>query len=294
MKYESVGRAIRATYRCEGRVIRGDVQTDCRAPNGARLEEDLARADRFGPCPGTNESVVGGAAFCTPFVREGGALTCRLAKLRAAEAKSIGKLRCYREGVRTGKPLDECFAAVEARFLAAFAQAERDGVCGDPFNGTAEAIERRVDQCVFLAAVPLSCGNGQIDPGEQCDGQPFCRPVVCQIFLPQCCQFGSPPNALCVATDVAIELCGDNGGSVGVGFCADAPCPGDPFPGCMVGACGDPPIADTRVCCLLGDTCQGSSVATTLGLRSALLACSTSGGTAALGTCGVDGSCIRD
>ncbi len=292
MKYKAVGRAIRAAYRCEGQVIRGTAQGNCRTPIVERLETDLTRADRFGPCPGG--VAAGAAAGCTPYLRAGGDLACRLAKLRAASRMSIGRLDCHRESVRTGAPLADCFARQAAKFLAAYAHAERpSGFCGDAFNGTAEQIEGRVDRCVSLAAVPLSCGNGELDPGEQCDGQPFCQPFACGINLPVCCQLPMPPEGACVATLPAVEVCMSLGGTLGVGFCPDNPCPGDSFPGCMIGVCADPPIPPTSACCQQGDTCKASSVASTLGLRSELLACATSGGTATLGTCGSDGRCVR-
>src|SRR5262245_32412795 len=38
------------------------------------------------------------------------------------------------------------------------------------------------------STVPLTCGNGVLDPGEECDGGPLCSPT-CRQRLESCCQY---------------------------------------------------------------------------------------------------------
>jgi len=284
LKFHAVIRAIQASHRCEADVIRGIAVTDCRAPLFVELAAEIARADGFGFCPGGRDEVTA-AVGCSPFLREGGSLRCRLAKLRAAGIAKVERVRCHRAGLKTGVPLDDCLARADARLREAVEQADRRGFCGDLFNGTFERIRDRVEQCATLTAVPLGCGNGVLDPGEDCDGQAFCRPRDCVIDLPRCCTFGFAGGAVCAATAPALELCGDFGGVLGIGFCSDIACPGDPFPGCRIGACTDLPIAPTEVCCQQGAACATSEASTQLQLREVLLACAGPGGTAALGSC---------
>lgn len=292
-KFEATARSVVGRYRCEIEARKGNLEfclagiTDV----GLRLAEAVAKADAVGPCPGTAYGLQSDAyTECIPYLND--VVSCDIARLEAAKRKAAGKLRCLARAARQdGQPDPACLADKEERFVRAFARiAER---C--PCPTCAENVESIIDRCVGLIAVVLSCGNGAIDPGEQCDGQSFCVSSHCQIeFDPRCCQFAAGTDPICVATAPALELCGNFGGTVVPGYCPDNPCPGDPFPGCQVGACEDPPIPPTTACCQQSAGCQEISTMSTLALRAAMVACVSGGGRNVIGGCGNDGQCVPD
>jgi hypothetical protein len=296
IKIDATARLIAARYRCEIlALVAPEVAPEfCLLVRpGKEHEAAVVRADSLGPCPGTGHALRSIAyTECVPYL---GDTACTVAQLRASRDKTVDLLRCRARGVRRGQPPDpDCVAAAEARFAAAFARAGLHGPCG----GDPAPIEVILDRCVDLLKVALTCGNGVIDEDEECDGQRFCSPPSsefgCQISDdPRCCQVGGT-GGVCVATPPALETCGEFGGTVVAGYCPDTPCPGDPFPGCTLGACSDPPIPPTVACCQQAAGCQDSTATTTLELRSAMKACSSSGGTNVIGSCAADGRCVRD
>ncbi len=292
-KLRAIVRAVEAHFECVAEE-EGSAVTDCLVAANTRLDAAVVEADAVGPCPGSSYDLISIAnSECIPFLSEVGDPDCTDAKLAAAGDKTVGKLRCRAHAIQAGGAVDPaCLAREERRFLAAFAAAERRAPCG----GAADAVEEIVDRCVGLFAVALTCGNGMIDPGEQCDSQRFCTVPDCRIGAPpQCCQVGTDPMAaVCVATPPALELCTEFGGRVLDGFCADAPCPGDPFPGCNLGACTDPSLPVTSACCQRDGTCHATTVTSTLALRNALLDCVAAGGQNVLGSCGSDGRCVAE
>src|SRR5262245_37261687 len=197
------------------------------------------------------------AEYCAMAVRgglpEAGPSKCEAARLKTAAKKAAGKLKCNAKAAATGVPVDGvCIHKAEAKYDAAFAKTTSCG--GDP-----NAVEMTVDQqCVSAVGadptggrtvgarcaswtsktstpplsggtttttVPLTCGNGILDPGEECDGGPLCSPT-CRQGLESCCQdegncrhapafslygfladYCGPPNYSAYAGDV----CGDDG-----------------------------------------------------------------------------------
>jgi hypothetical protein len=249
----------------------------------AGLEDALVRADAQGPCGGDHgflAELAQSRCFAVPSVFD----RCNAAKIRAVGKVAAGKVRCLGRNGGVVDPL--CFARREARYRAAFVRAEGKGPC----PGTPEHFAAIVDRCIDDFVIALACGNGRIDRGEQCDGQIFCTDRECRILSEiGCCQFGSPPSAICV--DEFPELCFASGLQVVPGFCEGAPLP-VACPDCKLGGCADPPIAPTSVCCDHGGTCEASSVATTVGLQNALLQCLGTSGQPVLGTCSPSGTCV--
>ena len=283
-KARAVARVIEREAAChaDNVLAGGTAGPACFADAATGLEDALVRADAHGPCGGDHRYLTELAQsrcirLLTVFDR------CNAAKIRAVGKLAASLVRCLGRHGGTVDPL--CFARREARFRAAFVRAEGHGPC----PGTPEYFKEGVDECIDDFVIALSCGNGRIDRGEQCDGQIFCTERECRIRSEiGCCQFGSPPSAICV--DEFPEMCFAAGLQVAPGFCAGLPWP-TACPDCKLGGCVDPPIADTSVCCDHGGTCDATSVATTVGLQNALLQCVGAGGQPVLGTCAPSGSC---
>jgi len=261
----------------------GTAGPDCFARAAIRLPDALERADRLGPCGGDHRYLGELAqsrciAVLSVFDR------CNADKIRATGDLAAGLVRCLGRSGGTVDP--ECVARRRARYLSAFVRAEQRGPC----PGAPEYFADIVDRCIADFAIALGCGNGRIDRGEECDGQIFCTARECRIRTEiACCQFGTPPNAVCA--DVFPEMCFAGGFQTAPGFCAGAPAP-DFCTGCRFGGCADPPIAETSVCCEQAAACQATTVATTVGLATELHQCVQNGGQPFLGSCGPGGRCV--
>jgi hypothetical protein len=144
------------------------------------------------------------------------------------------------------------------------------------------------------------CGNGVIDPGEMCDGEPFCT-AGCVIDIYACCASTGPDG--CAAECQSLVgmgcsiICGANPIQIGRHAVLTGPCPGGPFPPVEpvgMGTCAPPePIDPTTVCCSLdGGGCTETSVTTTEELQSAVRNCGAgSFDSPVVGTC-VAGTCV--
>ena len=126
---------------------------------------------------------------------------CAAAKLRAAGKKASSKLKCEAKATSKGTAVDPlCLGKAETKFGGKWGKAEAQGGCAT--TNDQATIEAKVDAFVLdvtaeLPAVPTTtttvtttttttvstvtvtttttttlslCGNGMIDPGEQCDG----------------------------------------------------------------------------------------------------------------------------
>jgi hypothetical protein len=260
----------------------GTAGPDCFVRATFRLPEALARADGVGPCGGDHGYLAELAQSHCIAVLDGFD-RCNADKIRATGDLAAGLVRCL--GRAGGVADAACVEKRRARYLSAFARAERNGPC----PGGPEYFSQIVDGCVADFARALRCGNDRIDRGEECDGQIFCTTRECRIRVEiSCCQFGTPPNAVCA--DVFPEMCFAAGFQVASGFCAGEPAP-QFCSGCRVGGCVDPPIAETSVCCEQGTTCQATTVASTVGLATELHRCVQGGGQPFLATCSAGGRC---
>ena len=283
-KARAAARVIERVATCHAKNVLagGTAGPECFARAPLHLTEALERADGLGPCGGDHRYLAELArtrCLVVPNVVD----RCTAAKVRAAGALAAGTLRCLAPKDGTVEPA--CFDGRRDRYLADFARAERRGPC----PGTSDHFSDAVDACIADFAIALGCGNGRIDRGEECDGQIFCTTRECRIRAEiSCCQFGTPPNAVCA--DVFPEICFASGFQVAPGFCAGAPAPTF-CGGCKLGGCEDPPIAETSVCCEQAGACQATTVATTVGLMTELQQCHLAGGQPFLGGCGPGGRC---
>jgi hypothetical protein len=283
-KARAAARTVRRMAACHAKNVLagGTAGPECFAAAAKHMPASLERADRVGPCGGDHRYLTELANSRCITVPQVFFDRCNATKIRAAADLAGGLLRCLGRG---GGVLDpECSADRHAQFLAEFARAERRGPC----PGTAEHFADIVDGCIDAFAIALGCGNGRIDRGEQCDGQIFCTARECRIRTEiSCCQFGTPPTAVCA--DVFPEMCFAGGFQIAPGFCEGEPVPPEICTGCKFGGCADPPIAETSVCCERTDGCDAATVSTTVGLMTSLRECVEDGGQPFLGTCGPTG-----
>jgi len=140
------------------------------------FDDAFARADDKGTCPGDTAEVEGqvddyvdSILSALPDDNGDAAQTCTAKKLQATGKKAKRKLKCYAKAVRKGEPVDEkCLEKAETKFDEAFAKAEEAGGCTTV--GDADEIEQETDDFVGEVTLDVSCGNGVIDPGEECEG----------------------------------------------------------------------------------------------------------------------------
>jgi hypothetical protein len=134
-----------------------------------------------------------------------------------------------------------------------------------------------------------SCGNGIVEPGEECDGQPVCD-ADCHIGQGLCCQVGP-------VCDLGISLAHcefDFRGTVTPGICVldgGVLPPPDSLP---TGRCRDDPFRAIPLCCqITPTTCSGSMVTNWFGLDHFQCVTPPSGTSSEMvGTCGPDGICM--
>lgn len=240
---------------------------------------------------------------------------CRIAKLSAISAATATGLRCWSQAIRQGRsgPDLECVLPPDGKLQRAFARAEKHGPCPPT------ALDAGLSIFAFVSAQgasvlpppvptatptpaptaspapspdasatpPPGCGNGLVEPGEHCDGGPYCDAGCGFAFPSLCCGFAS----LCIAlADIPqADQCFLAGGTPRIG----ATCvPTDPSCAAgqpCVGACQPTSFAATQFCCDGGDACTQRTLSDTEGVASLLLQCGASG--VVEGTC-VAGSCV--
>lgn len=161
-----------------------------------------------------------------------------------------------------------------------------------------------VGTCNASCQYDHTCGDGVVELGEECDGQPHCN-ASCRLIRTQCCQIGG----WCfdgTATHIVDEYffskdCGYLlGGVPSYGECVGAePCPDvPPTLGCKIGSCTATPIEPLPLCCQHVDgTCTGTIATTTSALGGCGWGTFPPPGdgpleTLIVGTCGADGRCI--
>jgi hypothetical protein len=292
-KLSASARAVEARMACQVAAVRTGraVDGECAQRPFERLSVSFARADRRGPCPGGTIAVADSVSYWLGVLLERvpGSGTCPARKLAAAGHKVARRLRCQR---RDPDRVLECFARADEQFVGKFTRAERDGSCaGDA--GTVESLADGFASDIGLpiagpppsttstttTTIPGSCGNGMVDPGEECDGQSYCT-GACR-FGPTTCYVGCADAPLCVDgyySRLGCLSCLAAGGSCMAGVCAGV-------------GCADQAIAPVTVCCQFGGGCA-TDVATSISQLGLLYyGCAGQGFPFGIGICGVDGVC---
>jgi hypothetical protein len=142
--------------------------------------------------------------------------------------------------------------------------------------------------------IPVTCGNGVVDPGEQCDAPlAFCD-AACRIRYTACCD--STTLAACYDFVPVGQICDMPGETPHLGrACSGAPCFDlDGVHVCPGGTCVGQAIPPTSVCCQAAGSCVATVVASTEDYVNALDDCflNHSGTSFDAGTCGSDGVCV--
>jgi len=148
--------------------------------------------------------------------------------------------------------------------------------------------------CAPAERVP-SCGNGVIEPGEQCDGQSFCT-ASCTIDIYACCAL-STPDPECFDYSGVGQACAAAGGQATLGqHCVASPGPCGVPPGVPIecGTCQGSDVPPTTVCCESAGGCSSQVVDRSEDLVGDAFSCSVfpGGGTFVIGACGPDGHCV--
>ncbi len=291
-KERAAGRAAKAKLQCHARAASRSVPVEqtCLDRAQSKLAAQLLKAERKGACPGSLSVLSTAIDDCVGEVvnEAAGSGKCSASKRSAAARDVAGELFCEATQESRATPDPACRDQQLAHLIANFADATQRGPCAGNALVTANLIDTRIDQ-ILAAMQSVGCGNGVIDPGEQCDGDPFCS-SSCTFDITACCQMFPVPNTVCLAVPLSPTSCLDGTAFIGE-TCVGQPCPGNPFPGCTLGSCQDQAISSSSLCCQIGTTCQGTSTATGSGLANAVLDCILLTGSPMVGTCGGNGQC---
>lgn len=137
-----------------------------------------------------------------------------------------------------------------------------------------------------------TCGNGIVEPGEDCDGGALCSPQ-CRQGTTSCCQ-GSGTCISAPSFSLQYYL---------LQYCMAVGSGSQPVPGAVChadGTCGDEPIAPVPVCCQQASTCFQQSASSVVQLWYDQYYCNSGAGLGngpyiiANATCGADGVCVHE
>jgi hypothetical protein len=290
IKLRALGRAVKARALCEAHAHLdpepGPYCAEVLDRATRRLARAFARADEMGPCPGTDADLRPIAySDCIHYIGVDG--PCAAAVVKAAGARIARMLACHARGARAGEPPSPgCLEDADRRLVAKLAAADRHGPCSGGFDHVAQFG----DHCVGRMTDGLECGNGVVDPGEQCDGQSYCSTPDCRVVVTVCCDFGG------ICSTGPIEYggkCQAFGGTLHLGQCVPngSPCP-IPDSSCTPGTCVDPPVAAHSVCCQSPGSCAATVVNSEGEEAYALYGCAQMGAQGVFGTCGPTGTCV--
>lgn len=166
-----------------------------------------------------------------------------------------------------------------------------NGVCFEAYYDAAGVLANDAATGKFKArasAAPPVCGNGILEPGERCDGSPFCT-AECFIDIPSCC---SAPDQCIDAPSFSLLS------SIFTYCTTNFPQWTEVVPGGVCrpdGSCSREPIAPLAVCCQRAGTCEGATVTETGDLYNFFSACQApQDGTLRLGAaCTPAGTCTQ-
>lgn len=225
-------------------------------------------------------AAIDAACDCAAAVNPGTYKRCAKTAARAALAnqgclrvvsRCAAKSTCGRPGAVTccrTKPNGEVQGAVVR-------SAE---LCRAPRGGSAcVGTKASVCDACDASGCTATCGDGRLDEGEQCDGQPYC--TDCTLRGIGCCQgentcreapfFLSSQLTMACSPDPGVR-----------GTCAAS------------GTCEPVTVTPDTLCCARADGCSTTTFSDVNGYTSAAYLCFTAPGTPMVGgACGADGAC---
>ncbi len=287
-KLRAAGKAAAGAFSCHAAAARGEAPVGpCIAATHDRLLAAFARADRRQRCATRGDGELIRATIDEYRARIVGILVrpdpagkmCEAAKWDAVADATANQIVCFRVAARENRVYDfDCLVAERLRLIDVFATLEAAGGC---LGGSASEVLGDLNFLVGTVGVRLPwtrCGNGVIELGEHCDGEPLCDPS-CRFAVPTCCQTTFAPGCF----DASVTSCPPEfGQSVGGTVCAAS------------GLCESVPLPPTEVCCQREETsCTSVVVTDTRGLIDAIGACPDrfGGRPVRLGTCTRRGRC---
>jgi hypothetical protein len=233
---------------------------------------------------------------------------CRVAKLVATAVHAAGVVRCRARAIARGSTVsDACLGAADARLARAFARAEEKAPCPPVLD------DARAQSIVFVTALLASaqptpqptatpgpsptpastgCGNGVVESGEQCDGQPFCAPT-CSLASPTVC---CGPAGFCIEGPFPglADTCGGQGIPYVLGaLCEPSTPPCDPVQGCEGTCRPESTFPPASVCCEMSSGCGQQTIDDSIELWTYVVQqCLLAGGSSVVvGTCAPSGDC---
>ncbi len=242
-KQKEAGKKADRKLKCWSKGVKKGVQADPNCLNKATsiFSSKWNKAEAKGGCTTTGDKTTienKVDAFVDDVVDElagspagsilstGAARTCAGSKIKAAGKKASSKLKCTAKAAQRGTTTDpNCLSKATLKFSSKWNKAEAKGGCAT--TGDKTALENKVDAFVIDAAAEMPggssttttttstttttqslCGNGTIDPGEECDGSNL-GGAACSSpmgsFLPTCsanCTLdcSTCPGGTCAAT----------------------------------------------------------------------------------------------
>lgn len=177
-KLKATGQKEFAKLKCYRQAVKADTPVDpaCLTHAETNFDNSIAAADAEGECSGDGPTLeatvvdyVDDVESELPAGGDQAARNCTAKKVKATSKKAKAKLGCYRQAVLKGTDVDQaCLGKAEKKFNTVFAKAEQKGGCNT--IGDAAALETETDNFVTDVLAVLACGNGNVDPGEDCDG----------------------------------------------------------------------------------------------------------------------------
>jgi hypothetical protein len=180
-KLDATARAVAAHVSCEARALERSkpVRAGCHEAADARLAAAFARLEARGACPFVDDAGAVDAALdgvLAALLETQATGRCGAIKLRLAGKKAFTALACRRVGVRRGEPpAPACLAKATARFLAAFARADKKAGC--KATGDAAAVGAIVDQFVTETAGRIIDGAAPATPSPTATATPSPDPA---------------------------------------------------------------------------------------------------------------------
>jgi len=154
------------------------VDGDCLSKASSKFSAGFTRAESKGDCRAPNGDAPAIESKVDSFVDNvrnivnssgQGPNRCDSKKIRAAGKKASNEAKCHAKAVAHGASVDStCLGKAETKFSSSISKAETAAGC--THTGQTNQLESAVNAFIDDAVSELtSCGNGTIDPGEDCD-----------------------------------------------------------------------------------------------------------------------------